>query len=198
MSSPEITNCSARSFLESPDFPFQGEFKDWFVANAVWFEDAAHPEAYPQTRQWRKRRPRIDQAFGNAQQFCLKIGEGRYFEGVLLEDQPMARPVLHAWIVMADGRPVDLALGTGQKRRGSKTSVRVSYFGVEIPTEFIAGLTANDGSSQPIAKLYYTAKTDATKVRAEASGEPKSPLRRRRKKQAAVPPGSGSVRASEN
>src|SRR5262245_56988975 len=109
----------APSFLDSPDFPFHGEFKDWFVANGVWFDSVAPCGDNPLTRSWRKRRSKIDQCFAHAQQFCLEHGGARYFEGVIMEGQPILRPVLHAWVVVPDGEAVDFARAQATKKKGT-------------------------------------------------------------------------------
>src|SRR5262245_58530918 len=77
-------------------------FMDVALKYGNWFYGRADVADYEVTAAWaRRRRPRAQECFYNAQKFCLDHAEYSYWEGYYLIP---GIPMHHAWIVMDDGR----------------------------------------------------------------------------------------------
>lgn len=125
----------------------------------VWFEGRRDADEYEQTKAWKKKRnPKEQECFLNAQQYCTEDLSARYFEGyALIATSPL--PVEHAWVVMPDGAVVDFTMEAAEqvlKRENIDRDTRDTlYVGMEIPTLLIARMVIKTkGISRPLLHLF--------------------------------------------
>ena len=124
-----------------------------------WFQGRADVNKYENARQWKKRnRPKTNDCYFNAQSFCLKHDEARYFEGYALFIAGL-QPDEHSWVVMPDGKVIDFAFDAVERvatRKGVTCDASDTlYVGLEVPTAYIRETVALTEWFDALAEEYF-------------------------------------------
>lgn len=127
------------------------------LKHGEWFLGCANVDDYEIAKEFKKsRRPRAQQCFYNAQQFCIDHRGFKYFEGYMLIP---GWPMHHAWVVMRDGKVVDFTLEAmlrkAKREHGLVDTTPPLYYGVEVPRTFIMKRLIEVGCGEPIAELCH-------------------------------------------
>jgi hypothetical protein len=111
-----------------------GHFK-YLLGHGTFFENGTTGSDLPQVQHFKTEQKTIGTGcYSNSQRFALMYPGVRYYEGyrsAVVDGRPCSviPPIEHAWVV-AEGKVVDLSLPR-------KDVERTTYFGVEIPVEFL-------------------------------------------------------------
>jgi len=102
-------------------------------------------------KRWKKTaKPQLQDCFCNAASFAIDHDQARYCEGYWLGAM---LPTLHAWN-MVDGQIIDFTLELVEKKLKRKPDLACLYFGVEVPTIFVAEQIADTEQFAQVADLY--------------------------------------------
>jgi len=101
-------------------------------------------------KQWKKTaKPQLQDCFCNAASFAIDHDQARYCEGYWLGPLPS----LHAWNTV-DGQIIDFTLELVEKKLKRKPDLASLYFGVEVPTIFVAEQIASTEQIAQVADLF--------------------------------------------
>ncbi|MFZ1005872.1 MAG: hypothetical protein WAN65_03485 [Candidatus Sulfotelmatobacter sp.] len=107
-------------------------------------------DSVPAWKRWKKNvKPQLQDCFCNAASFAVDHEQASYFEGYWLG--PL--PALHAWN-MVDGQIIDFTLELVEKKLKRKPDLACLYFGVQVPTIFVAEQIASTEEFAQVADLY--------------------------------------------
>jgi len=102
-------------------------------------------------KRWKKTaKPQLQDCFCNAASFAIDHDQAHYCEGYWLGAM---LPTLHAWNVV-DGQIIDFTLELVEKKLKRKPDLACFYFGVEVPTLFVAEQIASTEEFAQVADLY--------------------------------------------
>lgn len=141
------------------DFGIEPCLPELLLEKGLWFEGRADSDEYTSTKQWKQfRKPKAQDCFFNAQDFCVQDNGSRYFEGYVLVRKGI-EPSEHCWVVMEDGQVVDLTLEVAEvivAEKGITSDLRAAvYVGLEVPMAFIVETIAKTEWYGPIAEEFY-------------------------------------------
>lgn len=126
------------------------EYDKLLLRHGRMYQGRVLSDSVPAWKQWKKfARPQLQDCFCNAASFAIDHDQVRYCEGYWLG--PL--PALHAWN-MADGKIIDFTLELVEKKLKRKPDLACLYFGVEVPTIFVAEQIASTEEFAQVADLY--------------------------------------------
>lgn len=127
------------------------EYDKLLLRHGKMYQGRVHSDSVAAWKRWKKTaRPELQDCFCNAASFAIDHDQARYFEGYWLGAM---LPTLHAWNLV-DGQIIDFTLELVEKKLKRKPDLASLYFGVEVPTLFVAERISSTEEFAQVADLY--------------------------------------------
>jgi len=127
------------------------EYDNLLLRHGKMYQGRVLSDSFAELKRWKKTaNPQLQDCFCNAASFAIDHDQARYFEGYWLGAM---LPTLHAWNLV-DGQIIDFTVELVEKKLKRKPDLNCRYFGVEVPTLFVAEQISRTEEFAQVADLH--------------------------------------------